>query len=472
MDMHGYIKHVPTPDTFLAFSNPHYQRYIALTQGYVPTMHEDFTYVEIGCGSAFTLCVNAAANPDAKFVGIDADPKFIEEGNDSIKRLGLKNVRLINATITNEGDITENEDIPTADFVFVHRLASCVSPEVRSELFSVIGWILKPGGVVFMSYDSLPGSTHRQIIHHIAQSYREAISDDVERVETALQFVNYMYQTKAHYTLQNNTILDDIVVGLGDVASATHHYGNEHFQPLWFADVSKEMNEQGLFYCGSTVAAHNNPHLGIPEAAINELSPFPDVESLEFIKDMYGNIEDRYDLYIRPQKTDTAVGEILARMRFTLIAPRSLVVSGNNARVGYVELPEEVTAPIFDKLVKGDALTNLDADVFHTLLAISKAIVPEVRSKLGIDTNIHLDFIERQLASPTGTFVTGISGLIGTGFVVPKEAMLLYLCGSHGAAQKWLAENTESSITKKSLADAVKFREDYELTIKRLAPDL
>jgi SAM-dependent methyltransferase len=476
MNTNGYIEDTPLPDRFLGFSNPHYQRYVALTQGYVPAMNENFSYVELGCGSAFTLCVNAAANPNATFMGVDSDPKAIEAGDRRIKNLGLKNIQLRHQVISDSTDImnrlfeAEEIKLPEADFVFCHGLLSQVSPEIRNALFEVIGAILRPGGIAFASYDSLPGSEYRQTIHHIAQSYRDAISDDKERVETAFGFLNFLYLNKSHFTLQNDIIIDDITAGVCEPDATTHHFGNEHYTPLWFADVSKEMNEQGLFFCGSTEAANNNPRLMIPDAALNELGEIADVESWEFVKDMFTNMDSRTDLYIRPMQTDLVVGEVLARMRFTLIAPRKLVVTGNNARVGYVELEDSVAGPILDKLVRGDALTNLAADVFHTLVGISKAIVPEVRGKLGINANVHRAFIDDQLGL-TGSFVTVISGQLGTGFIVPKEAMLLYLCGSHGAAQKWVAGH-HTSITKDTLAVAVKHRDDYAALIKRLAPDL
>ena len=187
---------------------------------------------------------------------------------------------------------------------------------------------------------------------------------------------------------------------------------------------------------------------------------------------MFGNIEERQDLYIRPKQTEDVVGQHLSRMRFTLIAPRDLVVSGNNARIGYVELPEEMTGSQFDMLARGEALTRMNVDIFHTLVGISKAIVPERRNNMGINSEGHREFIDRQLESATGSFVSVVCGVIGSGFIVPKESMLLYLCGSHGAAQKWIEQHPESSITKERLADAVNLRGDYEKFIKRMAPDL
>lgn len=477
MDTHGYIKHIPTQDKFWTFSNPHYQRYIALTQGHVPTMHEDFTYVEVGCGNAFSLCVNAAANPKAKFIGVDMSEQAIEAGNELVERLHLKNVTLHHRVIDDNRDVmqrlfvAEDSEIPEADFVFTHNLLSQVSPEVRTSIFEFIGGILRPGGIAFVSYDSMPGSAHRQTIHHVAQSYRDAMDDDKDRIEATFGFMNYLYQTKAHFTLQNNTFVDDLIAGVNDITSETHHFGNEHYTPFWYADVSREMNVQGLFYCGSTTAENNDPNLIVPEVALKELD-FPDIETLEFIKDMYGNMESRSDLFIRPMKTDTVVGEILSRMRFTLTAPRKLVVHANNARVGYVELPENMTDPVFDKLARGDALSNLNAEIFHTLVAISKAIVPEIRNDNKLNANVHREFIDYQLENNKTGFVTLVSPFIGSGAIIPIESMLLHVSGSHGAAKKWLESHRHSSIDKDKLQVSVSTRDDYSALIKRLAPDL
>jgi len=221
MNTHGYITNTPVYNKFWTFSNPHFQRYIALLQGHVPTMHEDFTYVEVGCGNAFSLCVNAAANPNAKFVGLDFMPEYIDEGWKYVDMLGLKNVELMKA------DVSKVFGVPEADFVFTHGFLSWVAPDIRTALYEFIGSTLKPGGIAFTSYDSMPGSAHRQTIHHIAQSYRESFADATDRIKTTYDFLNFLHQHKSHFTLQNNFIVKDIASGLHDPETTAHLFGNE-----------------------------------------------------------------------------------------------------------------------------------------------------------------------------------------------------------------------------------------------------
>lgn len=470
MDTHGYITDTPVYDKFWTFSNPHYQRYIALTQGYVPTMHDDFVYVEIGCGNALALCTNAAANPKAKFIGIDFMPEYIKLAEALVKRMGLTNVEIIEADITAPLGVSKAriESLPEADFVFAHGFIAWVTPEVRTAAYQLIGNILRPGGIAFTSYDSLPGSEHRRSIHHIARSYSDTIPDATERVSAAFNFVNFLYQNNSAFTTQNGGAVQDLIGAVNSPENAAHLFGNETYSPLWFADVSKEMNIQGLVFCGSTTAANNNPTLVIPEAALKAVS-FPDTESLEFVKDMFANMEFRSDLYIRPMVTESVVGEILSKMRFTLVAPRELAVSANDVRVGRVELQEDMAADIFDKLEDGDTLSNLNAEIFHNLVGISLAILPRVDNETDFD---NAEFVNHQLENFKGGNITVISGALGSGAILPVESVLLHVCGSHGAAKKWLEAHRHVPIDKDRLAEAVGMRDAYTKLIGKLAPDL
>ncbi len=470
MDTHGYITDTPVYDKFWTFSNPHYQRYIALFQGHVPTMHDDFVYVEIGCGNALALCINAAANPKAKFVGIDFMPSYVAEAQKTVDRLGLKNVEIVEADITAPVGISKTRigSIPDADFIFSHGFIAWVSPEVRTAAYEFIGNTLKPGGIAFVSYDALPGSEHRNILHHIVRSYKDTIPDATERVQAAFTFINFLYQNKSAFTAQNESVVKDLINAVGQPEAAAHLFGNESYSPLWFADVNKEMNIQGLFYCGSTTAANNNPSLVLPEGALKELT-FPDIESLEFVKDMFSNMEFRSDLYIRPMETEIVPGEILSKMKFTLAAPRELAVTANDVRVGRVSLQEDLANTALDSLVDGATLSELNAEIFHNLVAISLAIAPQMDNPIEFDNR---EFIDYQLENYRSGHIFVVSGTLGSGAILPVESVLLHKCGSHGAAKKWLDAHRHVPIDRDRLAEAVSLRDSYKKLIEKLVPDL
>src|SRR5689334_21568064 len=56
-----------------------------------------FRYLELGCGQGFGLCLLAAAEPDAEFVGVDFQPDHIEHATGLAETAGLSNLRFVRA---------------------------------------------------------------------------------------------------------------------------------------------------------------------------------------------------------------------------------------------------------------------------------------------------------------------------------------------------------------------------------------
>ena len=52
-----------------------------------------FRYLYLGSGQGFGLCVLAAANPDAEFLGVDFQPEHIAHSHGLAQAAGLSNVR-------------------------------------------------------------------------------------------------------------------------------------------------------------------------------------------------------------------------------------------------------------------------------------------------------------------------------------------------------------------------------------------
>jgi hypothetical protein len=168
-------------------------------------------------------------------------------------------------------------------------------------------------------------------------------------------------------------------------------------------------------------------------------------------------------------QTETVPGEILAKMKFTLAAPRELAVTANDVRVGRVSLQEDLANTALDSLVDGATLSELNAEIFHNLVGISLAIAPQVDNTVDFP---HREFIDYQLENYKSGHVAVVSSILGSGAILPVESMLLYVCGSHGAAQKWLDAHRHVPIEKDKLADAVKLRAAYKKLIEKLVPEL
>src|SRR5579872_1247924 len=113
---------------------------------------ENCRYLEIACGEGTHLIAAAIGLPNAKFVGIDLSSAAIERGNTIIAELGLSNVTLSTADLTNWVPPTDG-----FDYVIAHGLYSWVPKFVRDGLFALLSRCLGKEGVGYVSYNAYPG---------------------------------------------------------------------------------------------------------------------------------------------------------------------------------------------------------------------------------------------------------------------------------------------------------------------------
>ena len=74
---------------------PAWLDFAALLKGHQPPRNhegEAFSYLELGSGMGFGLCLLAAAYPEGQFTGIDFQPDHIVHSRRLAQRLGLANI--------------------------------------------------------------------------------------------------------------------------------------------------------------------------------------------------------------------------------------------------------------------------------------------------------------------------------------------------------------------------------------------
>ena len=120
-----------------------------------PSAAGRFDCCELGCGAGKTMNVLAAANPDAHFLGIDLNAAHIEGASQLARDGGLTNARFLATDIQK----FKTDELPDFDFITLHSLYTWVPPETQWAITDFIASTLKPGGVVYVSYNALPGWT-------------------------------------------------------------------------------------------------------------------------------------------------------------------------------------------------------------------------------------------------------------------------------------------------------------------------
>jgi len=151
---HGYFAESGYTYGFYTETTPARLAWVATLKGLRAPL-EKFRYIDLGCGQGLNLIQMAAIHPESEFVGIDFMPEHIAHGRYLAAQAGLTNVSFV------EGDFIELAKQPQTlgefDYAVAHGITTWISPEVREGLFSLAGQILKPGGLMYNSYNTYPG---------------------------------------------------------------------------------------------------------------------------------------------------------------------------------------------------------------------------------------------------------------------------------------------------------------------------
>lgn len=136
--------------------------------------------LEIGCGDGANLIPMAATMPSARFVGCDLSARAIAAGRQTIAALGLTNIELaqedLRALPDRHGDF---------DFIIAHGVYSWVPHDVRDALFALGHARLADRGILFVSFNALPGSRVRQIASELLHLHVDGLEDPHARLASA-----------------------------------------------------------------------------------------------------------------------------------------------------------------------------------------------------------------------------------------------------------------------------------------------
>ena len=143
--------------------------------------------LEIGCGDGLQLLALAQAYPDSSFIGVDLSTKAIARAESMRAAIGLDNLQLIAA------DITEWDpgDAPY-DYIVAHGFFSWVPPGVREYLLALCNRSLAAHGIAYISYNALPGCHLRQMVWEMMRFHVREVDEPSERVRQAREFLAWL----------------------------------------------------------------------------------------------------------------------------------------------------------------------------------------------------------------------------------------------------------------------------------------
>ena len=327
---HGYNTQTHYVNQFYRETSPSWLDAVCVTQGIRPPEHNhDFRWCELGSANGFTVNLIAAAYPDSHCVGIDFMPLHYLNSESLRKDIGLKNSEFHELSFEDACD----EAFEPFDYIIMHGIYSWVSEENRAQVRAFIRKFLKPGGVVYNSYNCLPGWSETAPLRYYLMAQADSIAgSNDEKAHLGLSTMTDLADNGGKY-FQN----EDVQTHLHDMKNKPINYVSQEYMnrdwTLFYVDqVLAEMDEVKLTYVGSTKFKRN--HLALNYSVMQErlIASQPTLALQELTKDFIDNTQFRADVMVRGavQMSETEQAERLSALMFVegREKPQSLDESG------------------------------------------------------------------------------------------------------------------------------------------------
>lgn len=372
----GYVADIGYTFGYYAELNPLRIKLAFLNQGLV--YPEVGAACELGFGQGLSANFHAAASV-AQWYGTDFNPSQAGFAQELAAASGA-GAKLYDEAFA---DFASRADLPDFDYIGVHGIWSWISDENRQVMVDFIRKKLKVGGVLYISYNTLPGWAAFAPMRHLMTEHAELIGAEghgiVSRINGALEFTEKLLETNPLYSRANPQVADRIKK-LKDQNRhyLAHEYFNRDWHPMHFATMAEWLEGAKVQYVCS---AHYLDHIEAVNLTAEQqafLKEIADPMFRETTRDFMVNQQFRRDYWVKGARRITPLEqmEVLRQQKLLLVTPRPDVSLKVTGALGEATMSETVYAPILDLLAdhKAKSLAQIEQGVKDKGVAFSQVI--------------------------------------------------------------------------------------------------
>jgi predicted O-methyltransferase YrrM len=249
---HGYVTDLTYSHGYYHELAPPFIRFFLLMNGLANGQSRGrYDYCELGFGQGVSCNLNAAANPRGDFTGTDFQPEHALFARGLAAQAGLRAHWLAHGF-----DEMLDLDLPQFDFITLHGVWSWIDAKARAAVVEFLRRKLKLGGVVYMSYNVMPGWSAekplRDLLYLHAEGSNGSAGGTDRRIRAAVEFAQRLREGKAAFFDQNaraGQMVDDLQ--RDDVQVVAHEYFNRSWHVTYFADLLRDLDPAGLSFACS-----------------------------------------------------------------------------------------------------------------------------------------------------------------------------------------------------------------------------
>ncbi len=343
----GYVADIGYTYGYYLELNPQRVKLAFLNAGLVAP--EFGTACELGFGQGLSANMHAAASV-CSWHGTDFNPAqagFAQE----LASVSGANVHLFDEAFAEFA----RRDLPEFDYIGLHGIWSWISDENRAVIVDFIRKKLKVGGVLYISYNTLPGWSTFAPMRHLMTEHAEVIGADgvgiVSRIDGALDFTEKLLATNPLFARANPLVNDKIKqIKEQNRHYLAHEYFNRDWHPMHFGTMANWLESAKLTYACSANYLDYVDAVNLTPEQQAFLKDIHDPMFKQTVRDFMVNQQFRKDYWVKGARRSTALEQAqgLRDQRLILTAHRPDVSLKVTGALGEAVLTEAIYTPVLN----------------------------------------------------------------------------------------------------------------------------
>lgn len=344
----GYVADIGYTFGYYNELNPNRSSLALLNAGFAPS--SSGIHCELGFGQGLSVNVHAAASASTWYA-TDFNPSQAAYA----KALALESGAQAHLFDQSFEEFCNRADLPEFDSIGLHGIWSWISDENRNTIVDFIRRKLKVGGVLYISYNTLPGWSTFAPMRHLMSEHASVMgsvgSGVVNKVEGALKFAQKLIESNPLYTKANPSVVERFKLIAGQNRHyLAHEYFNKDWHPMHFASASQLLSSAKI---GFACSAHYLDHIDVVNLTAEQqalLKEIVDPSFKESVRDFMVNQIFRRDYWIKGgrQLSSPQQFEHIKKQNLVLLHPAEAIALKVTGSLCEANLSEAIYVPILE----------------------------------------------------------------------------------------------------------------------------
>lgn len=369
----GYVSESGYTFGYFRETNPLYQNFFLLLKGFEGSnTTPNSTHCELGFGQGVSLNIHAAAS-SATFWGTDFNPSHAAFAQRAAVQSG-NGAKIFDDSFQ---DFIDRNDMPSFDSISLHGIWTWVNEKNQALIVNFLKRHLKPGGIVYMSYNCFPGWAPPYPIRHLLKMHRRfnKLSGAPEtRIVDAVNFAKELVDTKPSYLQAAPSFAERVaLIAKADPRYLDHEYFHDEAPCMYFTDIVDRLAHSKLEFITSAEPLDLIDNVNVSSDGLKFLNEIENAIFREQIRDYFVNRQFRKDIFGRgfQRLLPFEQRERLFNTRIILLKDYGSIPKSVETALGRAELQQDLYQPLIEILSENDFMPKTISEINAKLKTLS-----------------------------------------------------------------------------------------------------